>query len=153
MFIKITSSTKIGCVQNIINTTYITDSNNKLNPTSHAYQFIYTLDGCKYYDSNLISKNDFNTVKNDINILTDKVNNINSNLSSVYLSNNNDVFKLTVDSTGNLSTEKVKSYKIAIFGNSLEKHGLADYWWSTDRGMASSIINKDWCHQLSNMLY
>lgn len=37
-------------------------------------------------------------------------------------------------------------YNILFIGNSITKHGLADYWWSDDRGMASSSLNKDYVH-------
>lgn len=37
-------------------------------------------------------------------------------------------------------------YNMLFIGNSITKHGFADYWWSDDRGMASSSTDKDFVH-------
>lgn len=39
-----------------------------------------------------------------------------------------------------------RHYSILFIGNSITRHGLADYWWSDDRGMASSSLDKDYVH-------
>lgn len=38
-------------------------------------------------------------------------------------------------------------YNILFVGNSITRHGLADYWWSDQRGMAASSDDADYVHQ------
>lgn len=37
-------------------------------------------------------------------------------------------------------------------GNSITQHGLADYWWSSDRGMAASTTDSDYFHIVCDRL-
>lgn len=38
------------------------------------------------------------------------------------------------------------NYDLIFVGNSITRHPLADYWWSNERGMASSTTGKDYVH-------
>ncbi len=43
-------------------------------------------------------------------------------------------------------------YNILFIGNSITRHGLADYWWSENRGMAASEDSKDYVHVVKSEL-
>lgn len=43
-------------------------------------------------------------------------------------------------------------YNYLAIGNSITLHGLTDYWWDNDRGMASSADDKDYVHLVESYL-
>ena len=44
------------------------------------------------------------------------------------------------------------SYNYLAIGNSITRHGLADYWWDSDNGMAASKDEYDYVHLVANYL-
>ena len=45
-----------------------------------------------------------------------------------------------------------ENYNILFVGNSITRHPLASYWWSKNRGMAATSLDKDYVHQTEKML-
>lgn len=43
-------------------------------------------------------------------------------------------------------------YNYLAIGNSITKHGLADYWWNSSSGMAASTADKDYVHLVGKYL-
>ena len=43
-------------------------------------------------------------------------------------------------------------YNMMFIGNSITRHDYADYWWSDDRGMASTSIDTDYVHVVANKM-
>ena len=43
-------------------------------------------------------------------------------------------------------------YNMLFIGNSITRHGYADYWWSDDRGMASTSVDTDYVHVVANRM-
>lgn len=116
---------------------------------SYVASFGYEIEGIKYGLSS-DTNSEVTELKEHLAVIEDKVNNI--SLNTLYFTSGSKVFRLSVDDNGNLTTIEVQGKKISIFGNSIEIHGYSDYWWSDDRGMASSTRDKDYPHRLVNML-
>ena len=112
--------------------------------------FSYEIEGEKHTFSNVAKKSDIQETTESLSKVESRLNTL--NLDSLFIYSSGKAFKLSVDSNGNLGTILVPSKKITIFGNSIEIHGYADYWWSNDRGMASSTKDKDYPHRIQNML-
>ena len=45
-----------------------------------------------------------------------------------------------------------EGYNYLAIGNSITRHGYADYWWDDDRGMAASEDSKDYVHLIEAYL-
>ena len=77
------------------------------------------------------------------------------------LSKNVDDNKHRIEELNPVLSEDVKNflqncddehYNMMFIGNSITKHEYADYWWSDDRGMASTSIDTDYVHVVANMM-
>jgi hypothetical protein len=48
--------------------------------------------------------------------------------------------------------EPVTECNYLAIGNSLTRHGVCDYWWNDDGGMAASTVDKDYVHRVTAYL-
>lgn len=87
--------------------------------------------GVKFYKHEVGMKNDLKVLYDKVNVLEAKVNSSTDSKANEFLS--------LCDSS---------HYNIFFIGNSISKHGLADYWWSENRGMAATSNDKDYVHNV-----